>query len=271
MNLIIIKLIDYPFLYKIVKMDMTGIKANHYYIYYRVSTQSQANDSAHGLDIQTQGCENYADKIFGIKEQQINYYCDIGSSYNLKSDLPQLRKLVKDLVPKSIIMVWDISRLGRDTIGVFSALKKIREKQCIIVSVKDYLTFGLKIDEDKLFYHKIVGAEADSDLKSVRFKTLLEKFRSKRIHMGTIPYGYKLDTKRKLVKFDKEQDILSTLKAKYKEVGSYCQVANYYNKTKMLYRGKHWSGRSIRYLLFRDSNINSSLIKQIDNCSLNCI
>jgi len=252
-------------------MDISNFRANNYYIYYRVSTQSQANDSAHGLDIQTQGCENYADKIFGIKEHQINYYCDIGSSYNLKSDLPQLRKLVKDLIPKSLIMVWDISRLGRDTIGVFASLKKIREKQCIIVSVKDYLTFGLRDNEDKLFYHKIVCAEAESDQKSIRTKKIIEKLRSKRIHMGIIPYGYKLDTKRKLIKCAEEQDVLLTLKAKYRELRSYCQVAKYYNKTKMLYRGKQWTGRRIQYLLLRDLKINSSLIRQIDNCSLNCI
>lgn len=254
-------------------MNIPRFEFIEYYIYYRVSTRSQATDLAHGLDIQTQQCENYAEKMFGVKEQHINYYCDIGSSYNRKSDLPQLKLLLRNLTPKSVILVWDISRLGRDAIGVFTALKKIREKKCVVISVKDYLTFGLRPNEDKLFYHKIVGAEADSDAKSLRSKKLVEKFRYKQIHFGTVPYGYALNSKRKLIINKKEKDVIATLKAKYKELKSYTKVADFYNKTKMLYRNKSWTGRRVQYLLSRTLNFNSpaNLIKQIDKCSLNCI
>lgn len=246
-----------------------------YYIYYRVSTRAQDSDQTHGLDIQTTQCENYAEKNFGIKEQQINYYCDIGSSYNLKSRLPQLGLLIKNLVPNSVILIWDVSRLGRDAIGVFSVLKKIREKRCVIISVRDYLTFGLRANEDKLFYHKIIGSEAESDAKSLRSKAIFKKYRAAQIHIGTIPFGFKLDKKRKLTESKKEQDVISTLRAKYQELKSYTGVANFYNKTKMLYRGKCWTGRRVQYLLKRtelDSmSIEDSLTNQIDNCNLNCV
>ena len=239
-----------------------------YYIYYRVSTSGQATDSTHGLDIQTQGCEEYAKSNFKIKEHQINYYCDIGSSYKSKCVLYQLNKMLKNLVPRSVIMIWDISRLGRDTIQVFDVLKKIKAKHCVIISIKDFLSFGLRANEDKLFYHKVIGAEVESDLKSIRSKELVRKNREKKIHMGTIPFGFKLNHNKKLIISSEEQTTIKTLIAKYNELKSYSKVADLYNKTKMLYRGKIWTGRRIGYLITKYYKTDN-LVKQIHNCNLN--
>lgn len=248
-------------------MNNDSFKPVEHYIYYRVSTSKQASDQAHGLDMQVSTCETYANQFYNIKENQINYYCDIGSSYNLKSSLPQLRLLIKNLVPNSVIMISDVSRLGRDTIGVFFLLKKIREKKCIIVSVKDNLTFGLKPYQNKLFYNKIISSEIESDIKSIRGKKLIDKIRKDKIHFGTIPFGFKLDQNKKLVIDSTEQVIIKALKSKYKEIGSYSKVANLYNKSTTLYRGQFWTGRRVSYLINRKMNINT-LVKNINRCSL---
>ena len=238
----------------------------NYYIYYRVSTRAQAEDSVHGLDRQTTGCETYAENTFGIKEQLINYYCDVGSSYNLKSTLPQLQKLLREMLPRSVLMIWDTSRLGRDAISVFSFLKKIREKQCVIISVSENLIWGSKPYSDKQFYHKIVQAETESDNKSIKLKNIINKNREQKIHMGIIPFGYQI-VEKKLIRNKRETEMITNLITKYKELKSYTDVANYYNELKILYRGKCWKGKTVSYLINRDFNPNK-LTTQIHNCNL---
>ena len=234
-----------------------------FYVYYRVSTAAQSYNQAHGLDRQTDGCEKFAETVFSIKEHSINYYCDIGSSYNDRNVLTQLNKLIRELVPYSVIMVWDVSRLGRNTIQVFNILRQIKRKNCVVISVSDYVSFGINRSNDKLFYHKIIDAENESDLKSARSKTIASILKSKNIHMGTVPYGYKLSPSKKLIFDTKEQDIIKTLTAKFNEVKSYAQVATFYNKTNMLYRNKFWTARTVRYIITKSNNFVDKTIKSI--------
>lgn len=229
-----------------------------FYIYYRVSTNKQAYDQAHGLDRQTDGCEKFANSIFSTKEHSINYYCDIGSSYNGKNVLTQLNKLIRELTPNSVIMIWDVSRLGRDTIQVFNILRQIRRKNCVVISVSDYLTWGISRTSDKEFYHKIIISETESDLKSSKSQAFASMCKKNNIHIGTVPYGYKLTPNKKLISNLKEQDVINTLHAKFDELKSYMQVASFYNKTKMLYRNKLWTARTVRYLLNRPNNLTNS-------------
>lgn len=253
---------------KLNPMFKLPFEPSQFYIYYRVSTQAQAHDQANGLDRQTDGCEKFADSFFSAKEYSINYYCDIGSSYNGKNVLSQLNKMVRELVPYSVIMIWDPSRLGRDTIQVFSLLRQIKRKHCVIISVSNYLSWGLSRADDKLFYHRIVDSETESDLKSSRAKAFALLCKKKNIHMGTIPYGYKLSPNKRLVPNPKEQDTIKTLSAKFNELKSYTGVASFYNKTKMLYRNKSWSGRTVRYLLTRSSTLTSSLANKIKSIQI---
>jgi DNA invertase Pin-like site-specific DNA recombinase len=240
-------------------MFKLNFEPRQFYIYYRVSTSSQANDQAHGLDRQTDGCEKFAESTFSAKEYSINYYCDIGSSYNGKNVLSQLNKLIREIVPYSVIMIWDVSRLGRDTIQVFSVLRQIKRKHCVVISVSDYLSWGISRGDDKLFYHRIIDSETESDLKSSRAKAFASACRLKNIHIGTVPYGYKLSPSRKLVTNTKEQDTIKTLIAKYNELKSYTLVASFYNKTKMLYRSKPWTARTVCYLVSKHSKSNDVL------------
>ncbi len=239
-----------------------------FYIYYRVSTGAQANDQAHGLDRQTDACDKFAECIFSVKENHINYYCDIGSSYNGKNVLSQLNKMVRELIPYSVIMIWDVSRLGRDTIQVFNILRQIKRKHCVVISVNNYLSWGISRPNDKLFYHRIVDSETESDLKSLRSKAYASLCKKKNIHVGTVPYGYKLNPNKKLVSNLKEQDTIKTLVAKFNELKSYANVASFYNKTKMLYRGKEWTARTVRYLITRSNSKLNQTIKSIKSIKI---
>jgi len=239
---------------------------NSFYIYFRVSTPKQAEDNSNGLDIQTKICEKYALCSFKTKENQINYYCDIGSSYNNKSDLPQLRKMLRDLVPNSVILIHDVSRLGRNTFQVFSVLKRIRDLKCYIISVKDYIVFGINKMSDKTFYHQVVNSETESDVKSLKTIDRIKRFKIQKIHFGKIPFGYKIINK-KLVKNISEQNIIKTFSAKYDEYKSFSKLADYYNKTTMLYRGKPWTTNNIRYLINKFNKTNK-ITKSLQNIKI---
>jgi site-specific DNA recombinase len=247
-------------------MNFGITKPNSFYIYFRVSTQKQAEDNTNGLDIQTNICETYALSAFKTRENQINYYCDIGSSYNNKSDLPQLRKMLRDLIPNSVILIYDVSRLGRNAFQVFSILRRIKKLKCRIISVKDYITFGINKMSDKTFYHQVINSEAESDIKSSKTIDMIKKFKIQKFHFGKIPFGYKI-INRKLVKNISEQNIIKTLFAKYDENKSFTEVANYYNKTTMLYRGKPWTANNIRYLINK-FNKTKQIISSIQNIKI---
>jgi DNA invertase Pin-like site-specific DNA recombinase len=224
------------------------------YIYHRVSTPKQASDAACGLDIQTDICEKYSQDILKIPESCIDYYCDIGSSYNNKSTLPQLEKMVKSLVSNSVILIHDVSRLGRNTFQVFSVLRRVKRLNCKIISVKDNNIYGINRILDKHFYTKVVDAEFDSDMKSIKAITRIQQMRFNKMHIGRIPFGYTLANK-KLVKNISEQNTIKTLVSKYKEFKSYKLVADHFNKTKMLYKGIPWTTKTVSYLINRD-NLN---------------
>jgi site-specific DNA recombinase len=241
-----------------------GIKnPNSFYIYFRVSTPKQAEDNRNGLNIQTKICEKYALSSFGIKENQINYYCDVGSSYNNKSNLPNLKKMLRDLIPNSVILIYDVSRLGRNTFQVFSTLRRIRQLKCYVISVKDYITFGINRMSDKQFYHQVINSETESDIKSLKTIDRIKRFKKEKIHFGKIPFGYKIINK-KLVNNISEQNIIKTLCVKYNEYKSFTKVADYYNKTTMLYRGKSWTVNNIRYLI-KKFNKTKNIINSLEN------
>ena len=237
----------------IIKMDYK-LSPRKIYIYHRVSTPKQASDSANGLDIQTDICEEYSKNIFKIPESCIDYYCDIGSSYNNKSKLYQLEQMMKTLISNSVILIHDVSRLGRNTFQVFSVLRRVKKLNCKIISVKDNNIFGINRILDKHFYTKVVDAEFESDMKSIKTISRIQQMKNNNMHIGRIPFGYKLINK-KLINNISEQNIIKTLVSKYRELKSYKLVAEHFNKTKMLYKDRPWSSHTVSYLINRD-NIN---------------
>lgn len=228
------------------------------YIYYRVSTSRQAGDFANGLDRQTNSCERYIESNLKKQINNINYYCDIGSSYNNKSKLPQLQKMLRELKSNSIILIYDVSRLGRNTQQVFSALRRVTKLNSKIIAVEDNMTFGVNKMIDKRFYNKVIQAETESDIKSVNAKQKFAILKKNKIHIGKVPFGYSLENKQLIINSD-EQKIINLLIQKYKELKSYVKVAEHYNNMNMLYRNNAWSAKTISYLINKNNNITNKM------------
>ena len=225
------------------------------YCYYRVSTRKQ--EQQNGLENQTDACDLYAEQKFNTKEKDINYYCDIGSSYNEKCKLKELDKMVNELQRGSTILVYDVSRLGRNTFQVFKMLRKVKKLDCKIISVSENLTFNETRFMDKIFYGKIIDAEFESDIKSDKMKKRLQVMREKGKYLGRASYGYKIENNRLVINRE-ESEIIKLIINKYNELQRYYLVEEYLSKNQVLKRGTEWTMCSIKYIL-QKYNINGQL------------
>jgi hypothetical protein len=163
--------------------------------------------------------------------------------------------MLRELKSNSVICIYDVSRLGRNTQQVFSALRKVTKLNSKIIAVQDNITFGVNKMIDKRFYNKVIQAETESDIKSVNAKQKFAILKKNKIHIGKVPFGYSLENKQLIINSD-EQKIIKLLIEKYKELKSYAKVAEYNNNNNILYRNNLWSSKTISYLINKNNITN---------------
>lgn len=249
----------------VIMSDYALKKPNQIYVYYRVSTRQQADCDRSGLDIQTDECDNYALKIFKVREKDINYYCDIGSTYNNKGALKEQSKMLREMYRDSVLLIHDVSRLGRNTSTVFKFLDKIKKLNCCIISITDNVCFGKTRLLDKKFYLQIVKSEESSDKKSYRMTTYLRAVNAAGGHIGRPPYGYnvqKINGVPRLVKNTEEQKCISYIKKNRNK--PLHLIARTLNTSYGLKRGNLWTDATIRSI-----NVNKKIKSyKVKNSSL---
>ena len=243
-----------------------NLEFSNVYIYYRVSTISQEYEN-NGLDNQTNLCENYLNNVYKIKEKNINYYCDIGSTYHNKT-LKQQNKMIKDL-PKysnSLIIIYDISRIGRNTFLAFQFLNKIKKLNSFVIAVKDNLCFNYNKLMDKKFYNKIIEAELSSDNKSINSIERINDIKIRGGYVGRPPFGYKIirvNNLPKLIKCDLEMKLIEQIKKKYSKDKCYYKTLNYFNIKNKFNRNSLWTIYSIKRIIKKDY-----LLQQLENLKI---
>ncbi len=251
-----------------------NLKPENFYIYSRVSTNSQASDSNYGLDSQDFVSENYLKDIFNrndkLIESETNYYCDIGSSYSNPKSLHQLNLMVRELKPNSLILISEISRLGRNIRQVIDLLKKIEDKKCWVISVTEGLCFNKSKLMNKQFYQKIIDAERESDLISIRTTNAYKVIKQKGGYVGLAPYGKKKVKSNgvpKLVDNEEEIKIIKLVIELYKKFNSYKMVADKLNENSIKKRNLHWTRYSVHNLIKNNYHIKSNINDVIKNFS----
>jgi DNA invertase Pin-like site-specific DNA recombinase len=253
-------------------MDNDTNYINTIYTYIRVSTAIQASDDHNGLNIQLNECKKFISKNFK-KNKKVNIFQDIGSSYNYKNKLTQLNKLIRELVPESIIVIYDISRIGRNTIETMNFLKKVKQKKSIIYSVKNELYYNKCILMDKKFYHKVIDSELSSDLKSIANKKKILHIKEKGGFIGKIPFGYhciRINNIRTLTENNHESHVIVLIKKKIKFFSKTCsnpytKTSQYLNDNNISYRDKKWTTVNIKYIIKTDED---NLHRKITNIKL---
>lgn len=221
---------------------------NDVFTYCRVSTWAQYDKTdiySCGIDNQYNACQRYCNNTL---HKSITYYHhDVGSSYNGKNKLKELLNVTKMLNNNDVILVHDVSRLGRNIEQVFKVLLAVKRKKCYIISVTDNVCYGKTRLMDKKFWYKIIAAEEDSDKKSERMKLRINKIKSKGGHIGIVPYGYvlqKMNGVPRLTKSSEEQKIIKIIQNEKMKKTTAQNIANKLNRTSTR-KGKPWTAYSI--------------------------
>jgi DNA invertase Pin-like site-specific DNA recombinase len=228
-----------------------NINPSTIYVYLRVSTKTQTHKS-NGLEEQNNICQEYIKKYFSHNNQlEIEYFTDVGSSYNEKNVLCNLNKIIKKISSQtnSLIVVRDISRLGRNTFQVFSLLRKIKKYNSHIISVDENLCYNYSKLMDKKFYHAIIDSEENSDLKSIKSINRIRKIKSIGGYIGRVPYGTQIIKKDNIPYIYKnpiEINTLRTIKKVFLKYLNIIKTTKYLNTKNIKYRNNiDWNEKQI--------------------------
>jgi DNA invertase Pin-like site-specific DNA recombinase len=251
--------------------NIFNIKPNTIYVYLRVSTKTQTYKS-NGLEEQNDICHKYIKNFFShINQMAIEHYTDVGSSYNEKNTLHNLNKIIKKISSEtnSLIIVRDISRLGRNTFQVFNLLRKIKNSNSYIIGVEENLCYNYSRLMDKKFSHAVIDSEENSDNKSINSVNRIRKIKLMGGYIGRVPYGTQIIKKNNIPYIYKNPDEINTLRLIKKIFLKYLNIiktTKYLNTKNIKYRNNvNWSEKQITNIVKKffpnlAKNKNSDLV-----------
>ena len=164
------------------------------YAYLRVSTDAQdTNNQRIGIETKAQ--------MLGLDINK--YIIDIGVSGATDPDNRKFGRLLKTVKAGDVIIVSELSRLGRRLFMLFRILETLLNKGVIVYSVKDGYALDNTIQAKILAFVFGMAAEIERDMISQRTKEALAVRRAKGIKLGrprgSVNKQYKLDGKREQV------------------------------------------------------------------------
>lgn len=196
------------------------------YAYIRVSTESQTVENQRLL------ISNYAQR-YGI--DNIEWVSEIISG----TKTPDKRKL-GDILNCSkegdLIIITELSRLGRSLIMVLNVIQFLLEKKVRLISLKEGYELGDNIQSKVIAFAFGLAAEIERTLISERTKAGLERARQngKRIgrQKGEKPHLFKLSPYRdKIIKYMKEGRSLNSMAKEFgvmwNTMKTYCTINMY--------------------------------------------
>lgn len=199
------------------------------YIYTRVSTAIQVD--GYSLDAQKEKLRKYAD----FQDMQIvREYSDAGFSGKNIQGRADFQRMLNDIQNQrdgvSFVLVFKLSRFGRNAADVLSSLQLMQDYGVNLVCVDDGIDSSK--DSGKLMI-TILSAVAELERENIRVQTMLgreQKARDGKWNGGFAPYGYKLENGY-LVVVEDEAVIIRIIFDRYIHTNDGIQgVADYLNK-----------------------------------------
>ncbi len=165
------------------------------YGYIRISTDKQDCDNQKlGIEAKANALGLHIDK----------YIEDDGISDTKEPEKRALGKLLSILQPDDIVIVSEISRLGRKLFMLFRILENLLNKGVKVYSVKDGYTLDNSIQSKVLAFAFGMAAEIERDMIIQRTKEALEVKKANGIHIGRPKGGrnrfHKLDGTENFIK-----------------------------------------------------------------------
>lgn len=221
-------------------------------VYTRVSTKKQSLDIKHGLSYQKDLCKSYIGKHYSSVLNE-SYWEDIGSSYKNKLILREMGEMLRKLKVNSLILISEVSRLGRNYKMVEGLLRKIEKKDSYVVSVSENLVYGLSKKKNKEFLKKSIDSEKESDILSMRVKNTQSYIRKNGGYVGRAPFGYKIVKNCKNIPVLKENPedfvIIDLIVNLSNDNYNYEEISNIMNTKNLFYKNKIWNKEKIKEIL----------------------
>lgn len=164
------------------------------YTYIRVSTEMQVD--GYSLDAQKTAIKKYAD----FQHMQIaKEYCDAGKSGKSITGRPEFMRMLDDVARQKdgvqYILVFKLSRFGRNAADVLNSLQYIQDYGVNLISVQDGIDSSR--DSGKLTI-TVLSAVAEIERENILVQTMegrRQKAREGKWNGGQAPFGYDLDPK----------------------------------------------------------------------------
>ncbi len=162
------------------------------YIYTRVSTTMQVD--GYSLDAQKEKIRRLAD----LSEYKIvGEYSDEGKSGKSIEGRPEFQQMLKDIEAEKdsikYVMVFKLSRFGRNTLDILSSLDLMKKHEVHLISVEDNLYSDSPAGKIMI---SILSSIAEIERENILVQTMagrMEKARQGKWNGGFAPYGYKLE------------------------------------------------------------------------------
>lgn len=138
------------------------------YAYIRVSTDKQTTEN------QRFEILKFADE----KKLSINHWLEETVSSTKKLENRQLGSLIEKLRSKDILIITELSRLGRSLMEIMSLLHQLMEKGVKVFTTKERYELGNNISSKVLAFAFSLAAEIERNMISQRTKEALARKRS---------------------------------------------------------------------------------------------
>lgn len=182
------------------------------YAYMRVSTGNQ------NLENQKFEILKYAN----AQQILIEQWVEETISGNVKSTDRDLGNLIKSLKKDDIVIVTELSRLGRSLLDVMGLLNELMNRNVKLISIKEGYSLGDNISSKVLAFAFGLSSEIERQLISQRTKEALNRKKAEGFKLGR-PIGTK-SVNPKLVQFEKEILELESYKVSYRAISRIYKV-----------------------------------------------
>ena len=232
-------------------VKLTPSNINCVFVYTRVSTGKQSTYEKYSLDTQRYLCDKYINQFY--PSINASYYKDIGSSYNTNMILHDMSAMIYKLKPNTLIIISEISRLGRSSKMVEKILEIVKKKKSLIYSISENLIYGkTKLSNDK-FIKKVMESEKESDILSMRVKNIQKYIKQNGGYVGKPPFGYKVVKNSRNIPVLKENEehfkLIDNIVNFADECYTYDEIKDKMNSKNLLLNGKLWTSTKIKSIL----------------------
>lgn len=200
------------------------------YIYVRVSTSMQVD--GYSLEAQRERLIKFAE----FQEMEVvREYCDAGKSGKNISGRPEFSQMLQDIAEDrdevDFILVFKLSRFGRNAADVLNSLQYIQNFGVNLICVEDGIDSSK--DSGKLTI-TVLSAVAEIERENILVQTMegrRQKAREGKWNGGQAPFGYELDSKNGTLTVNpKEAEIVRIIFSKFVNEGlgadSICDYLN---------------------------------------------